>query len=156
MDRSLRLDIAADDLNSPRAARLRLCRYTLRCRITSDVHEQYTTADVFASTKAAKEAVAQLAIDEGVLSLIKLHNSITTKVCQQLGLAVPPRVEDHDVLDEENTAGRVSIAVQKATRDPSAIECEWSEIATDFGKDGSQLAVNEAERFVQQYCMALV
>ena len=74
----------------------------------------------------AKESVTKQALQEGVVVLLKMHNSMTTKVCRQLGLSIPGRVEEHDPPDEENSAGLLGQMIQEITRNPQALECQYT------------------------------
>lgn len=130
---SLSFDLS--DLFRPNIGRLRgaIYRCELRVRISPDVHEAYATTEAFSSMRLAKEAVAQLALQEGVVILFKLHNSMTTKICRQLGCTIPATLEDHDTFEEENTAGLLSQLVQQVTRDPGALTSTFSELHSDTG-----------------------
>lgn len=64
--------------------RLHGCKLTVR--ITPDLHETYTLVPQYTSAKIAKEAVTRLALQDGVITLLKLHNSYTARVCRQMGL----------------------------------------------------------------------
>lgn len=98
------------------------------------MQETYATNASYPSTRLAKDAVAQLALQEGVVILLKLHNSTTTKICKQMGLAIPATLEDHDTPEEENTAGVISQLVQQVTHDPNAMVSTFSESRSETGK----------------------
>ncbi|KAK9900294.1 hypothetical protein P389DRAFT_10361 [Cystobasidium minutum MCA 4210] len=68
-------------------------RCDLRVRITPDTHEVYSTSQAFPSTRLAKEAVAQLALQDGVVFLFRLHNSMTTKISCSAGYAELKRLD---------------------------------------------------------------
>jgi hypothetical protein len=112
----------------------------LRVRISPDIYETYATNAAFPSTRLAKDAVAQLALEEGVVILFKLHNSMTTKLCKRLGLPIPTNIEDHDTEEEENTAGMLSQLVQQVTRNSSAMSTTYSRLHSDTGKCNCQLS----------------
>lgn len=95
--------------------------------MTPEIHETYVTSAAFTSNKQAKESVTQLALQQGVIALLKLHNSMTTKICLQMGLPIPTSVEDHDPLDEENSAGFLGRLVQEVTRNPLAMQCDYTQ-----------------------------
>lgn len=112
----------------------------LRVRITPDIHETYATTAAFPSTRIAKDAVAQLALEEGVVFLFKLHNSMTTKLCKQLGLPIPTNIEDHDTEEEENTAGMLSQLVQQVAHSSNAMTTTYTHAHSDTGKHAARLA----------------
>ena len=91
----------------------------------------YRTSVDFTSAKAAKEAATRLALQEGIVTLLKLHNSFTSKICRQLGVPVPLTLEEHDPVEEENSAGTLGQLVQEVTRNPLAMECEYTSAIRD-------------------------
>lgn len=115
-------------------------RCELRIRVSPEVHETYSTSQPYASTRLAKDAVAQLALQEGVVILFKLHNSMTTQICKQLGIPIPATLEDHDTFEEENTTGVISQLVQQVTRDTDAISTTYSEVHSENGKSSGNVA----------------
>lgn len=129
-------------------------RCQLQVRISPEVHEVYSTTRSYNSIRSAKEAVAQLALQEGVVILFKLHNSMTTKICKQLGLPIPATLEDHDTFEEENTAGMITQLVQQVTRNTGAISTIFSEVHSETGDlSGAKLIVNLAVNDVRTYEM---
>ena len=129
----------------------RLHGCTLTVRITPDFHEMYRTNVDFTSAKVAKEAATRLALQEGIVTLLKLHNSFTSKICRQLGLPVPLTLEEHDPVEEENSAGTLGQLVQEVTRNPLAMECEY----TTAIRDGSVLASLTCDLHDESDCDAL-
>lgn len=118
---------------SPDRSRGAIYRWELRVRISPEVREIYSTTQAYTSTRLAKDAVAQLALQEGVVILFKLHNSMTTKICRQLGAPIPSTLEDHDTFEEENTTGVISQLVQQVTPDASAMSTTFTEAHSDTG-----------------------
>lgn len=127
-------DLCFSQTNAIGQFRGAIYRCDLRVRITPDLHEVYSTNQAFPSTRLAKDAVAQLALQDGVVILFKLHNSMTTKICQRLGLPIPATLEDHDTPDEENTAAILSQLVQQVTRRPDAISTSFVRGQSDTGE----------------------
>lgn len=117
-------------LTNSDAARLadttyRIYHCKLSIRVTPGLVRHFSTSTGYPSSKQAKEVVTRLALQARIVDELKLHNSFTSKVCKQLGLPVPERVEEHDPVDEENSAGVLTQMVQEVMRNPNALQCEY-------------------------------
>lgn len=97
------------------------------------MQETYSTTQSYPSTRLAKEAAAQLALQDGVVILFRLHNSMTTRICKQLGKPIPATLEDHDTPEQENTAGLLHQLVQLATHDVDAMATNFSHVHSETG-----------------------